>query len=60
MTPKEAFGEWARKMNEQDLGVRDQILWVSGYLAGTKNSQLFLDKQHEEWQQDHEFSQNNT
>lgn len=60
MTPKEAFEEWARKMNEQDLGVRDQILWVSGYLDGMKNSQLFLDKQHDEWQQDHEFSQNNT
>ena len=57
MTPKEAFEEWSRKMNEQDLGVRDQILWVSGYLAGTKNSQLFLDKQQK---QNHEFSQNNT
>ena len=57
MTPKEAFEEWARKMNEQDLGVRDQILWVSGYLAGTKNSQLFLE---EAWHEAHEASQNNT
>ena len=57
MTPKEAFEEWARKMNEQDLGVRDQILWVSGYLDGMKDNQLFLDKQQK---QNHEFSQINT
>jgi len=57
MTPNEAFYDWERKNNHQDMSQRDRIIWISGYIDALK---MKSDQQFEEFFARHEASQNNT
>jgi hypothetical protein len=35
-TPNDAFNEWQRINNHQDMSDRDRILWISGYIEALK------------------------
>jgi hypothetical protein len=50
MTPNEAFYEWERANNHQDMSERDRIIWISGYIDALKmkfNEQLKLGKKND-------------
>jgi len=56
MTPNDAFYEWERKNNHQDMSQRDRIIWISGYIDALK---MKSDQQLEQFFAKHEASQNN-
>jgi hypothetical protein len=57
MTPNEAFYEWERANNHQDMSDRDRIIWISGYIDALKmkfNEQLEEDKHEFKRKKNHE------